>query len=678
MRIKKHDLSKFSDLGTIVLYPTRTFHTEIQGKDSKDKDKIIEKSTTNTILYSTNLTSEYSDFAKYDFRFNLPETDYWSTLLPNLYDYKDTIEKFGEGFDSYSENLVPQLSTDDIKPTKHFFGKMTYKESTIFLIKIPREIEISSNSLNDPKTVWKVEFYNERLTSNNKRGKNFIDYDVLSVYSPEDIEFEPILSVYFGPSWNTQISDHTLGDLPDEYLSRYSHPVLGGTCLTEGIYNGFENYMSKGEYLKSTLEEINSDRILYIINTTDGEIETIDMFSAGYSESYNKHRKLNTTTLRNDETLGYNILEKHGDMVFDSRSSVILGLGGKISDCPLFSERANRISFSESSSSGETVVSGKTYIHPKETKVFGENPEISPYWIAPELLKKSMFNHFYITKTGEGNINPGGMVYLRSDRDLEINYKSNKGNEFEDIPGYTYTKDGDKLILSPENGSRINIVFKEGIYQVDLKVVCQRDYPNYGVYREYSISSLSEVKIKLIYLSESGEEVLYKGEKIDFSCSKPFIFRFDTNDSLYKLSGTSKFFFLDDPNVYITEKNGYYYLTIEDTPEKLLETPKVKILGSIESKQYTINIETSKEIQVSTKKKTTLEYGDSFSADFSYEGDKNIKFTVINGDTKEVEESGVWKITKIEDGCYNFSIQKCTKQNPDDGVKNNYRIIVSV
>lgn len=99
MRIKRHDLSKFSDLGTIVLYPTRTFHTEIQGKDSEYKDKIIEKSTTNTILYSTNLTSEYSDFAKYDFRFNLPETDYWSTLIPNLYDYKDTIEKFGEGFD---------------------------------------------------------------------------------------------------------------------------------------------------------------------------------------------------------------------------------------------------------------------------------------------------------------------------------------------------------------------------------------------------------------------------------------------------------------------------------------------------------------------------------------------------------------------------------------------------
>lgn len=677
MRIKRHDLSKFSDLGTIVLYPTRTFHTEIQGKNSEYQEKIIQKSTTNTILYSTNLTSEYSDFAKYDFRFNLPDTDYWSTLLPNLYDYKDTVEKFGEGFDSYSENLVPQLSTEDTKPTKHFFGKMTYKESTIFLIQIPREIEILSNSLNDLKTVWKVEFYNERLTSNNKRG-NFIDYDVLSVYSPEDIEFEPILSVYFGPSWDIQISDHTLGDLPDEYLSRYSHLALGGNCLTQDIYDGFVDYMSKGEYLKSVSEEINSDRILYIINTTDGEIETIDMFSAGYSESYNKYRKLNTTTLRNDETLGYSILKKHGSMVFDSRSSVILGLGGKISDCPLFSERAGRISFSESSSPEEIMVSGKTYIHPKGTGVFGENPEISPYWIAPEFLKKSMFNHFYITKTGEGIINPGGMVYLRSDRDLEINYKPGKGNKFEDIPGYTYIKDGEKLILSPENGSKINIVFKEEIYQVDLKMICQSDYPNYGGYKEYPISSLSELKIKLIYLSESSEEIIYGGEKINLSYSKPFTFRFDTEESLYKLPDQPKIFFLDDPNINITGDGKYYYLTIEGTPENLLGTPKIKILGSIESKKYTINIETSKEIQVSTKKKTTLEYGNPFSVDFSYDGDKDIKFTIINEDTKEIEESGVWEITKIEDGYYNFSIQKRTQQNSNAGVKNNYRIIVSV
>ena len=76
----------------------------------------------------------------------------------------------------------------------------------------------------------------------------------------------------------------------------------------------------------------------------------------------------------------------------------------------------------------------------------------------------------------------------------------------------------------------------------------------------------------------------------------------------------------------------------------------------------------------SNNKETTIKAPASIIDDKN----KNIKFTVINEDTKEVEESGIWKITEIEDGYYNFSIQKRTKQNPYDGVKNNYRIIVSV
>ena len=55
-----------------------------------------------------------------------------------------------------------------------------------------------------------------------------------------------------------------------------------------------------------------------------------------------------------------------------------------------------------------------------------------------------------------------------------------------------------------------------------------------------------------------------------------------------------------------------------------------------------------------------------------------IKFIVINEDTEEIEDSGVWEISKIEDGYYNFSIQKRTQQNQNAGVKNNYRILVSV
>ena len=678
MKIKRHDISKFSDLGTVVLYPTRTFHAEIQGNESEYIENIIKKSTTNSFLYSTALTSEYSDFAKYDFRFNLPETDYWSSIIPNFYEYQDTINKFGENFDSSSENLIPQLSPGNEKPEKHFFGKMSYSGNTIYLINIPREIKTLSNSLNDPKTVWKVEIYNERIATNNKRGY-FIDYDILSMFSPEDILSEPIISVYFGPSWDTQIMDFTFGDLPEEYLSRYSHPALGGNCLTNEIYEEFDNYISEKDYSKLILEELGSDKILYIVNTTNGDIETIDMFSAGYSESNNKYRNLNTTTLRNDETSEYKILETHSGMVFDSRSSVILGLGGKVSDCPLFSERSNRISFSESSSPREVVVSGKTYIRPKNMEVFGENPEISPYWIAPDYLKKSMFNHYYINKTGGGSIEPSGVIYIRSDKFLEINAEADKGNRFFEIPGQSYVQNGNKLLLLyPENGSKINVVFRENIYDIDLKLICQKDYPNFGGYKEYPSVSLYDINVQLIYLDNLGNENIYAGEKMDISCSNPFKFRFNLENSLYKLPISPKFFFLNDPSLVLKKEGEYYVISVKEIPENILESQPIEIIGSIESKQYSVYIETSNEIQVSAKKRTILEYGDSFSADFYYDGNKDLNFIVINEDTKEIEDTGVWEITKIGEGYYNFSIQKRTQQNTAQGIKNNYRIIVSV
>ena len=87
MKIKRHNLSNFSDLGTAVFYPTRTFHLEVQGKTVSEPEKIIEKASSKTYLYSVETKSEYLDFAKYDFRFNLPETKYWSSLILNQYDH---------------------------------------------------------------------------------------------------------------------------------------------------------------------------------------------------------------------------------------------------------------------------------------------------------------------------------------------------------------------------------------------------------------------------------------------------------------------------------------------------------------------------------------------------------------------------------------------------------------
>ena len=169
--------------------------------------------------------------------------------------------------------------------------------------------------------------------------------------------------------------------------------------------------------------------------------------------SNNKYRNENTKVLRNDETKAENIFKVHDKMVLDGRSGTLLGFDGDLSDCPLFTSRYNSLPdsfYSRSSDTSKAFVHGRLYKHPEELEILGENPEISPYWIATDALKKTMFNHFYIVKQGHGDVKPGGMVYLRGDRELELKVTPEKGHEFKKLIGSKYSQTGDTLYLSPE------------------------------------------------------------------------------------------------------------------------------------------------------------------------------------------------------------------------------------
>lgn len=685
MKIKRHNLSKFSDLGTAVLYPVRTFHPEVQGENVTSPDIILEKSSTKTFLFSTELNSEYIDFAKYDFRFNLPETKYWSSLDVNQFSYENTVSKFGSEFDSVSKNIVPQRLFSEEKKDKHFFGRLLDSKNTIFLINIPSEIKTLSNTTFDSGYVWKVEFYNSRLTTNNtKISEVFIDYDVLSVLNPESIIEEPILSVYFGPSWDTQIQDYTIDDVPDEYYSRYTYRLIDNnkTCLTSDIYSSFTNYMSKTEYMKSVKEEVESEKMLYIVNTTDGDVETIDMFSAAYSESNLKYRNQNKKILRRDETKDYSILTTKGDMVFDSRSNTLLGIGGDINDCSFLRDKINQLPesvFSSSSNKGDVIISGKTYTHPKNVEILGENPEISPYWISPGDLHSSMFKHFYVTKSGNGKITPEGLVYLLGTKTLTIETTPDKGYKFDKIEdNKDYSRSGNIITPKIQNtGDRFKIIFKEIDYTFNLVLSCDSDYPNFGEFHSYQLSDLSDIDIDLLYYDyEIGDYKKYTGKKIEVKYTTPLKFKLDTSHSLYYTSNPD-YFYLEDNSVSLNNFEEYTVLSIENTPQKILDNSKtISIIGALKSKQYTIFIETSKEIQVSTKKKLIFEYGDE--VEIMFFGDKDINFTIVNEDTGELNSDEVWSKSIDEDGIVTLKIPKRTQDNKELGIKNNYKIIADI
>lgn len=681
MRIKRHDLSKFSDLGTVVLYPTRTFHPEVLGESVYEK--MLEKSKSTTYYYSTDLNSEYLDFAKYCFDFNLPESDYWSSLKLNLYNFEDTVSKFTSRFDEISSNLVPQIS-DKVsdREEKHFFGKIEKSSSTIYLIKIPREIRTPLGKLS---TVWKVEVYNKRLTTNNSIGDYFIDSDVLP---GEFLTETPILSIYFGPDFDTQIEDHTLGECFGivDYISRYNSLDLDlRCCLDDNIYGSFPKYINKYDYLKSVLEEIYSDRLLYIVNTTESGIISVDMFSAAYSDSKNKYRNQNTKLLRNDEPKSYSFINSDSGIILDRRSNTFLGFEDTISSHPLFKERYDSIpdkTYSRSSGGDEVIVSGKTYVHDNIQDIIGDSPEISPYWISKEDLKTSMFNHYYVMKSSGGNITPSGFVSLRSDKFLKVNVTPDKGYKFSQITGLDktdYTLSNNTITFKTlSDGIKFTVEFSEKKYAVNINLSCDADYPEYGISNTYRMNEFSNIGLQLWYInSETGEEVLYSGETIYITDNTPLKFRVETKGSLYFIPDSSKFCFRDDPSTYLGLEGKYISLSVDAAKENILGGSSLYVVGSLQSIQYKVNIETSSEIQMSTKKKSILEYGDGFLCKFYNDLGKDINILVMNEDTGKIEEPGIYSITK-EDDFTVLTFPKRTKQNPSLGIKNNYRILAGI
>lgn len=692
MRIKRNDLTRFTDIGTVVLYPTRPFVPELYKGMELDWSKFFDITSSSTYLHSTNLNSEYIDFAKYSFEFNLASTKYWSTLYPNLFDYSDTSEKFGKDFDSRSVNLIPQLGTKTtIKEEKHFFGKLKDAENTIYLIHVPAGF-------------WKVEVYDSRLVSNNNLGQPFLDWELLEMLDRSSIVEEPLMTITFGPPHDVSISnlsynemvkiDDVSGEITSgcrEYLGRYIYD--GKVFLTKEIYDSFDyqqNYISDSKYYQLHYEEIESEKLLYIINSTNGELKTVDMFSAAYLESSNKFRHLNENVVRNDEKLGDRIFSSSSRMTFDLRSNTLLGVKGSMSDCPLFVSRYNSLpdSFYSRSSAGNHVwVMGKEWVREENQPVLGENPEISPFWISPKDIKKSMFLHYYVLKEGKGTVKPCGMVSVREDRELVLTIEPNIGHEFLELQGVDkseYRMEGDKLILRPEEGTRMTVIFGEIGYTVNINLICEVDHVYFGETRTYTLADFEEIGLELWYYDyDKDEDVRYVRGPIRVTEPRPLKFWINSDNSLYYLPNPQRFYFLLDPDTLLGTEEEYSVVDINVLSDPLLEDILLQIANNIRTKTYFITVNTGNEVQVSTKKKTELQYGDPYEAMFTYENGKTLTLdmvSVINRDTNEVERPGrgVWTLEDIGNGIIKFTIPERTKENSESGVKHNYQINVDV
>ena len=460
MKFKLTDLSGFSDIGTVVYYKERQFYPE-----NSNPTYLLEDGYSLGYLYSTSEVSEYIDFGKTGFSFL---GDNKEELIPNLYDYSDSLEisETPKDLDKLMRASFPSLSQTRVSEelNKHFFGRLTSPDKVSHLIHLPKD-------------VWKVEVYNSRILGNCNLG--FIDYDILSEINLEELNItlieSPVLTIYFGPGYDTRIQDFTLEELKESgfnlYLDRYH-------SLEKNEYHGFTKILTKTEYIENYREEIKSEKLLYIVNTPEGKISDINFYSLAYPESKIPHPHLSETVLRNDYLWNSHLSvteDFSSEGVIDSRSGVLLGIKSlSISESSWF-HGANP-GYSKSSVSPVSKVNGKTWIKTGESLLIGENPEISPWWYSPEDLPESEFRYFYVVNKGKGSVIPGGLIYLGPGKPLKLKVIPDVGYEYSGISN-VFGKDikleenGDITVETSEydKGYRFEVIFKEILYSLKLQ-----------------------------------------------------------------------------------------------------------------------------------------------------------------------------------------------------------------
>ena len=698
MKFKVTDLSGFSDIGTVVFYKSRVFYPEFAKVSPQDSaGKLIEQGKTENYLYSTSMLSEYTDFGVSGFTWTRENLEYLPEMLPNLYNYQKTSELVGTPFiDPWVSMAFPSYLENKNPSSKHFFGRLGGTLSgTTYLVYLP------SNT-------WKVEVYNSRITGNYFKSEDrpgFIDYDILQKLvrqgslSPEQISEEPGLSIYFGPSYDTKVENLTYSELEKEELNAFplyrSRYVLNDVfVLPESEYNEFEKTMTRTEYIESYREEVLSEKMLYIVNSPSGKIESVNFYSIAYPESRNPHPWMSDVALRNDHLLNYTpevLNNPVKNLWVDSRSGSLLGVKSmNPQEVSWWTGTSNEEKiYSKSGKTSETWMNGKTWRKSVSEDVFGENPEISPLWYSPDELPKSRFKYFYLIKSkGEGTMEPGGLVYVRDGSSLNFKVFPAKGYKYSKVSGASsVTQNGSEICINEISGAgypighKFGVEFEEIQYKLNLQVSCENDYPrgkrgsNYNLYggnpKEYD--SLTQTGIILRYLSEDGTSMEYSNP-LSVTYNKNLYFNLDTSSSKYEIDGD--FIYGDGSKIPMTDDQKWYVLNLTDPkfPESILSGETLIPIVKIKPKKYTVTISSVSGVQISTPKVNTLEYHNIDPKDRNMTP-RDFIVSVTLGDKKiEVYQEG--RLTSEKD--------KCWRKEEKDGVytlifsniENNYNIVI--
>ena len=459
-----------ADFHTIVLYsdpylPTPDEWTGGGSYTQFFRDKLNSPvRVSDKVLYKYNSTKiSETDFTEYDFKF-FPEKFKYNDIPKIEYLRKEDKELLGPKYqDLYilEESLFPTITTENSEESK-----IGYFSSYIVG---PQEIYI----LNLPKSISRVEFYENSLESNIKdhyfnyssedvsvSSYTFINnYDLLVTLNQSNSNqvIEPDLVVTLGPEFGNVYNNLKVSDSTWFYQDTGLNWEVSGEESTEL----FRNWVT----LK---DEKDQRKILYFVISHD--ISSQGQLNLSYSawlESINSNRNKWSYSLRNDES-GKSVSPIYKNslgFLYDGTSGTLVGTSS-ISE--LDSSKASSIwSPKRKYWKGDVaIINNSSYVSTSDGNL-GNHPYYSGKWIKQEYLDNEIIAisvQVVVPLVGEfvpGEVIPSGLInlprYTNNYRKL-FNYSSNPGYELDTLSSkvdevdLVEGEDYSKQVILNENG----------------------------------------------------------------------------------------------------------------------------------------------------------------------------------------------------------------------------------
>lgn len=562
--------NNFGDIETAVFYRFNKYIPDTI--PSGQEDTIIKDFISDRIKYKAGKSVlDDGDFIEYGLSYLIEKKKFNDTFKLNLLDNfsKELIGKNVDDLEKLENSLLVtgSYSNEDELSIYSYFNSGLISNQTFLSFLVPGA---DSNG----NGYWKIELYEETLSSNNDIVEGFVDYDYLTKFGI-NTEISPVLTITLGPEPNIK------NNLSKKYYPFDPKLVnkVSGVLLELGEFKNLE-------------EEINHSKFIGMLFSSDNKKVDINLSYKAWSDSNNPNRNMNKYLLRNDYFFSsrdsIKVVDKleNTEFWYDLNSGTLVGnKETDLKNCPLLKNKLGKIGSEFSPfrtyNKGELVEYNKDTWKSLKDGNLGENPMISSNWI---LLDSDN---------------------IKIPRILVSIYPKNSG--YSTPSGYLTISDNTKE-------KEFNLIENNG-YKIKKSNICSYEIGSPLPETDYSFKTTTDKEGNIIntVTIKNWEKILESNKLIfNFEISKSIIQFFASDGNIQIPYSEWKNYFnesnlkihtitVDNTNIDLTNFNG----TVEIDPEKefIVTIPELEShvitsvtsrytnLGNIEEKTITPNLD---------------------------------------------------------------------------------------